>query len=122
AFAAGGAPPLWVAMLALSVIFASVASVFGNMTAYATEPLGHVAGTATSFVLASSTLGASGIGSLIAAAYDGSLLPLFGGFAALGFAALGLLSLMPREVGPVAAPAATAPPAMAPASDDGARS
>ncbi|MEM6354575.1 MAG: MFS transporter [Pseudomonadota bacterium] len=93
----GGVPPFWLSMGVLSVIFASVASVFGNMTAFATEPLGHVAGTATSFVLATSTLCASGIGSVIAAAYDGSLLPLFAGFAALGLVGLALLSLLPRE-------------------------
>ncbi|MEL6766793.1 MAG: MFS transporter [Pseudomonadota bacterium] len=93
----GGVPPFWFTMLILAVIFAAVASVFGNMTAFATEPLGHVAGTATSFVLATSTLGASGIGSVIAAAYDGSLLPLFAGFAALGLVALVLLTLVPRE-------------------------
>ncbi|MEL6481843.1 MAG: MFS transporter [Pseudomonadota bacterium] len=93
----GGVPPFWFSMLILSVIFAAVASVFGNMTAFATEPLGHVAGTATSFVLATSTLGASGIGSVIASAYDGSLFPLFAGFAALGLIALLLLTLVPSE-------------------------
>ncbi|MGF1552875.1 MAG: multidrug effflux MFS transporter [Paracoccaceae bacterium] len=87
----GGVPPLWAVMALFAVVFFAVASVFANTIALATEPLGHVAGTATSVVLAGATFGASAIGTVVARGYDGTVTPLFLAFAVLG--ALGALIL-----------------------------
>ncbi|MEO1459348.1 MAG: multidrug effflux MFS transporter [Pseudomonadota bacterium] len=97
AAAMAGMPPLWLLLLLLSTVFMAVALVFANMIALATEPLGHVAGTATSVALAASTLGASALGALIASFYDGSVTPLFAGFTALGVLALLLFRGLPRD-------------------------
>jgi DHA1 family bicyclomycin/chloramphenicol resistance-like MFS transporter len=89
----GGVPPFWLVMALLAVIFFCVALLFANLQALAVEPLGHIAGTASAMVLSASTLGAAIIGGAIAALYDGSVTPLFAGFAGLGLAGLGLLAL-----------------------------
>lgn len=89
AMATGGLPPLWLFLVLLGGAFVAVAVVFANMIALGTEGLEGAAGTATSFLLGSSTLGASLIGSVIAAQYDGRV-----GFLFIGFAGLGALALI----------------------------
>jgi len=84
AAASGGVPSLGVFMAVLGLIFLCVAILFANLNALAIQPLGHIAGTASSVILACSTVGAAAIGAAIAQAYDGSVTPLFAGFAALG--------------------------------------
>ena len=81
---AGGVPDLAVFIAVLGAIFACVAILFPNLNALAIQPLGHIAGTASSLVLSVSTVGAAAIGGVIARFYDGSVTPLFAGFAALG--------------------------------------
>jgi DHA1 family bicyclomycin/chloramphenicol resistance-like MFS transporter len=96
--AAGGAglPPLWLFMGLMALVFFSVAILFANFISLALAPLGHVAGTAASVVNTVSTLGAVPIGYAIARANDGSVMPLFAGFAGLGLGALGLMALAER--------------------------
>jgi len=91
-----GLPPLGLFMVLMSLIFVSVALLFANFIALALEPMGHVAGTAASVVNTVSTLGAVPIGYVIAQGYDGSVAPLFAGFAVLGTAALMLMTLAER--------------------------
>ena len=96
----GGVPPLWLFMMLMSLIFFSVAVLFANFNALALEPLGHLAGTAASVVNTVATLGAVPVGYVISQGYDGSLVPLFTGFAVLGFGALVLMALAERERAP----------------------
>ncbi len=91
-----GLPPLWLFMGLMALIFFSVAVLFANFVALALEPLGHVAGTAASVVNTVSTLGGAPIGFAIARAYDGSVAPLFTGFAVLGAGALVSMALAER--------------------------
>ena len=92
----GGVPPLWLFMVLMSLIFFSVAVLFANLNALALEPLGHLAGTAASVVNTVATLGAVPVGYLVSQSYDGSVVPLFIGFAVLGLGALGFMMLAER--------------------------
>jgi DHA1 family bicyclomycin/chloramphenicol resistance-like MFS transporter len=92
----GGMPPLWLFMGLMSLIFFSVAILFANFNALALEPLGHLAGTAASVVNTVATLGSVPIGYVISRSYDGSVEPLFAGFAVLGLGALVFMALAER--------------------------
>ncbi|MGI9487841.1 MAG: multidrug effflux MFS transporter [Geminicoccaceae bacterium] len=84
AAAAGGHPPLWSLMLYLLFTFFCVGLLFGNLNALAMEPLGHLAGIAASVIGTVTTLLSTLLGALIGLAYNGTVLPLVGGFATLG--------------------------------------
>ena len=96
----GGVPPLWLFMVLMSLIFFSVAVLFANFNALALEPLGHLAGTAASVVNTVAILGSLPVGYLISRSYDGSLVPLFTGFAVLGLGALVFMALAERVRAP----------------------
>ncbi|WP_026613992.1 multidrug effflux MFS transporter [Ensifer aridi] len=59
-----------------------------NFNAMAMEPLGHVAGTASSVLGFTQTIGGALIGALIGQAFDGSVTPLAVGFFTVGVVAL----------------------------------
>lgn len=62
-----------------------------NFGAMAMQPVGHIAGTASSVQGFMISVGAVGVGSLIGQAYDGSTLPLSAGYLAIGVVALFLV-------------------------------
>ena len=82
-YAMAGAPPLWGVMIYLAAMFFCLGILFGNLNALAMEPLGHIAGVAASVVGSISLLIAAILGTLIGQYFDGTLLPLVAGFAAL---------------------------------------
>jgi DHA1 family bicyclomycin/chloramphenicol resistance-like MFS transporter len=97
AMSVDGQPPLWSLMVYFVVTFFFVGFVFGNFNALAMEPLGHIAG-AASAVVGSLTLFISLIlGTLIGQSYDGTVLPLLDGFAALGLASVLVMTLIERN-------------------------
>jgi DHA1 family bicyclomycin/chloramphenicol resistance-like MFS transporter len=59
-----------------------------NFNALAMEPMGRIAGTASSFVGAVTTGLAAWLGWIVGQHYDGSVAPLLAGFAACGVLAL----------------------------------
>ena len=71
-----------------------------NFSALAMEPMGHIAGTASSVQGTISTLGAATIGILIGQLFDGSVIPLLAGGLACGIAALALISFVERDARP----------------------
>lgn len=71
--------------------FFSVGLIFGNLNALALEPLGHVAGIATSVLGGFSAMGSAFLATPVARAYDGTGVPLASG--ALAFACLALVFL-----------------------------
>jgi len=81
-----GQPPLWALMAYLMLVFFCVGILFGNLNALAMEPLGHVAGTGAAVVGSFSTLISLLLGTIIGQSYDGTVLPLVGGFAVLSAA------------------------------------
>ena len=68
-----------------------------NFNSLAMEPLGHVAGTASSVLGFMSTAGGGAIGALIGQAYDGTTLPLVAGFFVLSL--IGLIFVLIAERG-----------------------
>jgi len=84
-----GQPPLWSLEIFLLAIFFCVGILFGNINAQAMEPLGHIAGVASAVITSISTFISVILGTIVAQAYNGTLLPLL-----VGFSCFGLLSLM----------------------------
>jgi MFS transporter, DHA1 family, multidrug resistance protein len=68
--------------------FFCVGILFGNLNALAMEPLGHIAGLGAALIGSMSTLISLPFGWLIGRMYDGTVLPLVGGFFSLALAAL----------------------------------
>ena len=91
ALVTGGQPPLGALMAYLGAAFFCLGILFGNFNALAMEPLGHIAGVAASVVGSLTTFISLLLGTLIGRSYDGTVLPLIGGFAILG---LGTLAAM----------------------------
>jgi DHA1 family bicyclomycin/chloramphenicol resistance-like MFS transporter len=83
AAASAGHPPLWALMTYLMVSFFGIGLLFGNLNALAMQPLGHIAGTGAAVVGATSMLISLMFGTWIGQSYNGTVLPLVIGFAAL---------------------------------------
>ena len=90
AFAAtsSGHPPLWWLMAYLMTSFFGIGLLFGNLNALAMQPLGHIAGTGAAIVGATSMLISLVLGTWIGQSYNGTVLPLVIGFAALSACAM----------------------------------
>ncbi len=87
--------PLYLLLFALAMFqFGWIGSNFNSL---AMEPLGHVAGTASSVLGFMSTAGGGAIGALIGQAYDGTTLPLTAGFFVLSL--IGLVFVLIAERG-----------------------
>jgi DHA1 family bicyclomycin/chloramphenicol resistance-like MFS transporter len=84
-----GQPPLWFFMIGCAACFFCIGLLFGNINAMALQPLGHVAGTASSIVGSLSNLIAVALGIFIGQRFDNSVTPLL-----LGFSLLALLSVV----------------------------
>lgn len=87
-FRMGGFSALWLLMAFLVVTFFCIGFLFGNLNAIAMKPMGHIAGTASAVVGSFSSIMAVPLAVLIGRYYDGTILPLI-----IGFAALSILSL-----------------------------
>ena len=87
AIAFDGLPPLWLFMAYLAVVFMCVGVLFGNLTALAMAPLGHIAGVGAAVVASFATLVSVPLGMLIGQQFDGTMYTLIGGFALFGAAA-----------------------------------
>jgi len=85
-----GHPPLWVFMACMLVCFFCNGILFGNYNARALEPMGHIAGVAAAITGSLSGLLAVGLGTPLGRMYDGTVLPVLGGFVLASFAALTL--------------------------------
>ena len=70
-------------MAYLMASFFSIGILFGNINALAMQPLGHLAGTGAAVVGALSTLISMLLGTAIGQSYNGRILPLVIGIAAL---------------------------------------
>jgi DHA1 family bicyclomycin/chloramphenicol resistance-like MFS transporter len=86
AYTLAGQPPLWALMIYFLMSFFCVGLLFGNLNALAMEPLGHIAGVGAAVVGSLSTFISLPLGTLIGQSYNGTVLPLVGGFAILGAA------------------------------------
>ena len=79
------------AILGLSQFFSSLT--MPNFNALAMEPLGRIAGTASSFIGFYTTLVGAGLGILVGQAFDGTVVPLALGYLLLSIAAFVIVLL-----------------------------
>ena len=84
----GGHPPLLVFMLSMMGCFFCSGILFGNYTARALEPMGHIAGVAAAINGAVSGLVAIAVGTPLGRAYDGTVNAVIFGFLAASFSAI----------------------------------
>jgi DHA1 family bicyclomycin/chloramphenicol resistance-like MFS transporter len=88
AFGLDGQPPLWSLMAYLMLSFFCTGIIFGNINALAMQPLGHLAGIGAALVGSFSTLISMLLGMWIGQRYNGTVLPLALGMAALSGCAI----------------------------------
>ena len=82
-----GVVPLWLFMIFGALIFSCIGLLFGNMNALAMEPMGHIAGVASSVIGSATTFISMLMGMLFGQTYNGTLYPLFTAFAIFSFSA-----------------------------------
>ena len=83
AWLSGGAAPLWFFIPVMTFNFCIFGFIGTNFNALAMDPLGHVAGTASSVLGFMQTFGGGLIGAFLGYLYDGTLIPLIAGFIVL---------------------------------------
>jgi DHA1 family bicyclomycin/chloramphenicol resistance-like MFS transporter len=83
-----GQPPLWLFMASVALTMPLFGLVGANFNSIAMEPLGKVAGTASSVLGFTQTVGGGLTGALVGQAFDGSVVPLIAGFVVLSMIAL----------------------------------
>lgn len=104
--ASAGHPPLFAFVAFMMVCFFCNGLLFGNFSARAMEPVGHIAGVASAVIgSVSGTIGLA-FGTLFGRAYDGTVLPLVAGFTTAGLLALTVTEFAER--GPLVRRAAVA--------------
>lgn len=88
AVCANGNPPFWLFMTLMAIAMPLFGLIGANFNSIAMEPLGAVAGTASSVIGFLQTVGGALTGALIGQYYDGTVLPLAIGFASVSGIAL----------------------------------
>lgn len=93
---AGGVTGFGITMAYFAAIFFIFGFLFGNLNALAMVPLGHIAGVGAAVVGSISTLISVPFGAAIGLMYNGTVLPLVGGFALFG-ALAGLIMIKTEQ-------------------------
>jgi DHA1 family bicyclomycin/chloramphenicol resistance-like MFS transporter len=86
--------PLWLFLTYAAIVFFCFGLLFGNLNALAMEPMGHIAGIASALIGASSSVISISTGTLIGQLFNGTLMPMVGGFLILACLALVIVSLV----------------------------
>ncbi|WP_026613991.1 multidrug effflux MFS transporter [Ensifer aridi] len=84
ALSLAGTPAFAISYLLFSILLMFFAVIATNFTAISLEPMGHLAGTATAITGFVSTTGGTLLGAGVGQLFNGTLQPLFGGFALFG--------------------------------------
>lgn len=105
-----GRPPLIYFGIVLGVAHFLLSLTMPNFNALAMEPVGDIAGTASSFIGCVTTLMGAVLGALIGEAYDGTIFPLACGY--LGLSSLCMLVLVWANQSEASAPEPVAVPAL----------
>jgi DHA1 family bicyclomycin/chloramphenicol resistance-like MFS transporter len=92
-----GHPPLWTLAVFLFITFFCSGLLFGNFNAIAMEPMGRIAGMAAAISGALSSLIAILAGGVIGQFYNGTVIPLVGGFVGLGLVTLAVTEWAERR-------------------------
>ena len=84
AFGFAGVPPFWLFMAYMLFVFLAVGLLFGNLSALAMEPLGHIAGVGAAVVASLATFVSVPLGALVGYGFDGTLYALIAAYALFG--------------------------------------
>ena len=87
-----GHPNLYIFMAYISITFFSFGVLFGGFNTLAIQPLGHIAGVATSVISSVQTLLSVAVGGVIGQSYNGTVIPLVLGFLLCGLSSLSIVS------------------------------
>ncbi|WP_127077902.1 multidrug effflux MFS transporter [Rhodomicrobium lacus] len=90
-------PPLWAFGIFMSAVFLCFGLMSANFNSLAMEPMGHIAGTASSLIGFYTTVAATALGAIVGHSFDGSVRPLCIGIT-LQFAAV-LVTVLVTERG-----------------------
>lgn len=96
AYTQSGIPVLWTTIPFFMLAFFAVGILFGNLNALAMEPLGHIAGIGAALVGSLSSLLSVPLGTLIGQGYNGTVLPLVGGFALFSLLSIFVMNWVER--------------------------
>jgi DHA1 family bicyclomycin/chloramphenicol resistance-like MFS transporter len=91
AWSMGGAAPFWLFFALIAPAFCLFGFIGTNFNALAMDPLGHVAGTASSVLGFGQTLGGGLLGAVLGYSYNGTVIPLFAGSLLLSLLSLALV-------------------------------
>lgn len=91
-----GAMPLFLFLALFAIALLPFGALGSNFNALAMEPLGYVAGTASSVLGFMQTIGGGLIGTFIGQTFDGTVTPLGAGFCLVSLAALGIVLIAER--------------------------
>ena len=97
-FLVQGLLPFWIYYLYLAVVIFCYGLIFGNLTSLALEPMGHIAGAASSIVNSAGTIGSIVVASIIGMSLRETVIPLVTGFGIACFAAWWLVKALRRPV------------------------
>ena len=89
----GGAAPFWFFVPMMTLNFCLFGFIGTNFNALAMDPLGHVAGTASSVLGFMQTFGGGLFGAVIGYFYNGTVIPMLCGFISLSLLSLGCVIL-----------------------------
>lgn len=92
-----GHPPFVLFFAVMIIVFFFMGILFGNANALAMEPMGHIAGVASSVIGSGTTLISMSVGTFIGHFYDQTLLPMFAGFTGLSIAGFLLMIWIERK-------------------------
>ncbi len=79
-------------------LFSMLGFTIGNLNALALQPMGHIAGTASSVMSAIATLAGAVIGAPLGLVFNGTAIPLAAGVLVLGLVAWGIMRIMPNTL------------------------
>jgi MFS transporter, DHA1 family, multidrug resistance protein len=98
AFVGDGTPPLWLFLVVASLLLGSHGLLIPNLNTIAMQPMGALAGTASSVIGAVQLAGGALLGALVDRSFDGTVRPLSLGFLGFGVLALALILWAERGV------------------------
>ncbi len=91
-----GTPPFLVTFVLMAICMMSFGLVAGNYNSIAMQPLGHIAGTATSLIGTLTFTGGAVLGGLVGQSFDGTITPLASAFFAFGLGSLLIVLITER--------------------------
>jgi MFS transporter, DHA1 family, multidrug resistance protein len=83
-----GFMPLWLFLIMIAIVMPAIVANFSPTSALAMEPLGEVAGTAAAIFGSAQVVGGAVLGTIVAQAFDGTVVPVVGGMLLFGLCTL----------------------------------